>query len=106
MKRTAAYQVGDTGRIVAENIRTLRTVRKLSRRALAELCIAVRPVFSEGAIYAIERGDRRIDVDDLVMFAHIYHTDPATLLSPICDACHATPQSGFTCNACGVGSPC
>jgi transcriptional regulator with XRE-family HTH domain len=103
--RTTPFNIGPTGRLVAENIRTLRTLRKLSRRALAEKCTS-HPVLTEQAIYGIERGYRRIDVDDLIVIADALRVDIITLLTKLsdCMTCHGVPQAGFTCNDCGVSA--
>jgi transcriptional regulator with XRE-family HTH domain len=37
---------------------------------------------SPSALSKIENGDRRVDVDDLTVFAYILQTTPATLLTP------------------------
>jgi transcriptional regulator with XRE-family HTH domain len=73
---------GPTGERVSANIRQLREDRRMS---LAELSRALgeagRPM-APSAVYKIETGERRIDVDDLVAFALALGEPPNALLLP------------------------
>jgi transcriptional regulator with XRE-family HTH domain len=51
-------------------------------RTFAERVKATERTMSPSALSKIENGDRRVDVDDLTVFAYILHTTPAALLTP------------------------
>ena len=57
-------------------------------------------------ISRIEMGARRVDVDDLVVFAKLLGVRPEELLAPfepeICANCDNEPPAGFTCQVCGT----
>lgn len=55
----------------------------------------------------IERGERRVDADDLVALARVLRFSladlfPAELIRE-CPTCHGEPPPSFTCQACGRG---
>ena len=51
-------------------------------RTLAERVKETGRAMSASALSKIENGDRRVDVDDLTVFAYILQTTPAALLTP------------------------
>jgi transcriptional regulator with XRE-family HTH domain len=51
-------------------------------RTLSERVKETGRAMSPSALSKIENGDRRVDVDDLTVFAYILQTTPATLLAP------------------------
>lgn len=74
--------VGPTGAQLAENLRRIRGERGLSTARLSELLQAVgRPIQPTG-ITKIEKGERKVDVDDLLALAAVLRVSPATLLLP------------------------
>ncbi|WP_319431561.1 helix-turn-helix transcriptional regulator [Mycobacterium sp. RTGN5] len=79
---THAVQRGPTAETVAANIKRLREGQNLGLRALAaRLADAGRPL-PHTALDKIERGTRRVDVDDLMAIAVALEVSPATLLMP------------------------
>lgn len=92
-------------RQVAQNVVRIRKARGLNQRELAALLEKYgRPMLAT-VISKIERGDRRIDVDDLVAFAESLGVTPESLLRPFeCQTCHGEPPAGFACRTCGAGS--
>lgn len=79
---TRAIELGPTGRIVATNIARFRGVRGLRLAGLSERMTAVGRPMSVTTLSAIENGDRRADVDDLVAIAAALNVSPAALLMP------------------------
>lgn len=73
--------MGMVGRRVASNVRSVRQLRGLSyaefSRRLAE---AGHPILDTG-IMKIEKGARRVDVDDLVALAGVLNISPLVLLA-------------------------
>jgi hypothetical protein len=97
--------LGAAGDNVRWNVLRLRTERRLSTpRLSAALKELDRPIAATG-ITKIEKGDRRVDVDDLVALAAALSVTPVQLLEPPteCATCHGTPPPGFACTACGAG---
>lgn len=79
---TNAVQRGPTADTVAVNVKRLRDDLNLGLRALAaRLANAGRPL-THTALDKIERGTRRVDVDDLMALAVALEVSPATLLMP------------------------
>ncbi|MGW3193697.1 helix-turn-helix domain-containing protein [Streptomyces sp. NPDC001118] len=77
-----AVVTGPTAERVARNIERLRKARQLKQKDLSDLLEkAGRPTLPT-VISKIERGERRIDVDDLVAFALALNVSPITLLLP------------------------
>ncbi|MFG2330166.1 helix-turn-helix domain-containing protein [Streptomyces sp. NPDC048604] len=76
-------QVTDaTGRTVAANVRRLRELRGLSTYELArKLKEADRPI-APSALAKVERGERRVDVGDLMALAVVLGVSPTALLLP------------------------
>ncbi|MFE2712290.1 helix-turn-helix domain-containing protein [Streptomyces mirabilis] len=101
---TEPHRVGPIGDTVRHNIRRLREQQHLHQRDVsAKLRAAGRPMLAT-VVSKTERGERRIDVDDLIAFAAVLGVTPAQLLEPPtdCDGCRGTPPPGFACRACGA----
>jgi transcriptional regulator with XRE-family HTH domain len=72
----ARYPIGEASRNVIANIEHLLKVRSLSQRKLAAALYDVgRPIPALG-IARILRGERRVDVDELVALAKVLETTP------------------------------
>lgn len=99
-----AIIVGSVGDQVRANLLRLRTVRRLSTRALADSCKRHGRYIPPTGITRIEKGERRVDVDDLLVLAQALQVPYAQLIEPPppCAACHGTPPIGFSCLACGA----
>ena len=79
---TRPVEIDVTGKETARNIERLRTELGISQRQLAvRLTELGRPVPGT-ALSKIERGERRVDVDDLVAIALALGVSPSTLLLP------------------------
>lgn len=75
-------QLGPIGRYVISNLEYLRNARRLTYRELSErLSRLGRPIPTLG-LSRIEKGDRRVDVDDLVALAVALGVNPSALLLP------------------------
>ena len=101
---------GPVGETVRTNVRRLRETKHISLRGLSAMMgDAGWPMLASG-ISRVENGTRRVDVDDLVVFAKVFGVRPAELLAPIeptvCANCDNDPPTGFTCQTCGMpGKP-
>ncbi|HET7388716.1 MAG TPA: helix-turn-helix domain-containing protein [Nocardioidaceae bacterium] len=73
---------GNTNEHVAANLRTARQAIGMDLRTLADRIRDTGRAMSASALSKIENGDRRVDVDDLTVFAVILQTTPAALLTP------------------------
>ncbi|MGW5411863.1 helix-turn-helix domain-containing protein [Actinomadura geliboluensis] len=76
--------LGPTGQRVAENLRELRrrieglTVYRMSERLKDEHGVSLQP----SGLTRIERGERKVDVDELVAFSILLEVNPSALLLP------------------------
>ena len=76
---------GPTGETVRTNVKRLREARNLSLRGLAQLTADFGYPLGHSAINQIEKGARRVDVDDLFILAVALDVSPITLLMPRAD---------------------
>ena len=91
---TNAVQRDATADTVSTNVRRLRTDQNLGLRRLAtKLGEAGRPL-THSAVDQIEKGTRRVDVDDLMALAAALDVSPATLLMPVSDEDQEVSVSG------------
>ncbi|WP_051790081.1 helix-turn-helix domain-containing protein [Streptomyces sp. NRRL S-1022] len=67
--------------IISANVRRLRKTLNLTQTALAERVTAAGIPFGDMAVWGVENGKRRINVDDLYALAHALQTTPRELLS-------------------------
>ena len=79
---TNAVKRGPTATTVAANVKRLREQLNLGLRALAQRLADVGRPLTHAALDKIERGTRRVDVDDLMALAAALDVSPATLLMP------------------------
>lgn len=81
--RTPTQVTDPSGRTVAANVRRVRESRAWSTYELAQkLKQAGRPI-SASAIAKIERGERRVDVGDLMALAVVLGVSPSGLMLPV-----------------------
>src|SRR5690348_9018550 len=83
-----SVQRGATAQTVSANVQRLRGERNLTLRGLSRLLGAVGRPLTHSAVDQIEKGTRRVDVDDLMALAAALDVSPATLLM----APAATPE--------------
>ena len=80
-----AVAFGPTAETVAQNLRRIRELRGLSTYELSDrLAERGRPISPSG-LAKIERGERRVDVDDLAALAVGVGVNPSALLLPPTD---------------------
>ncbi|MGI8614686.1 MAG: helix-turn-helix domain-containing protein [Nocardioidaceae bacterium] len=84
--RRRGNPAGNTNAHLAANVRAARQAIGMDLRTFAERVKATGRTMSASALSKIENGDRRVDVDDLTVFAFILQTTPAELLTPADDA--------------------
>jgi transcriptional regulator with XRE-family HTH domain len=90
---TKAVQRGATADTVAANVKRLREDKRLGLRTLASrLADAGRPL-THTALDKIERGTRRVDVDDLMALAVALGVSPLRLLMPYTVSAHEQVQA-------------
>jgi len=82
---THAVQRDATARTVSENVKRLRSDQNLGLRALSTKLGEVGRPLTHSAVDQIEKGTRRVDVDDLMALAAALDVSPATLLMPVGD---------------------
>lgn len=99
-------EFGEVGRVVAANIRRLRTQQGLSALELADMLSAIGHPIGRPGISKIETLNRHVDVDDLAAVALCLGVDDPWQLARAarCAVCGDLPPKGFTCNECGSGS--
>jgi transcriptional regulator with XRE-family HTH domain len=97
-ERKRGNPAGHTNEHVAANLRKLRQSTGVDLRELAARIKATGRVISPSALSKIENGDRRVDVDDLTVFAYALGTTPAALLTPPEDgpAPSGVPEGQYT----------
>lgn len=79
---TRPVEIDATGQQTARNIERLRTKLGVSQRRLAARLTEMGRPMPGTALSKIERGERRVDVDDLVAIAVALGVTPSTLLLP------------------------
>ncbi|MGC5534204.1 helix-turn-helix domain-containing protein [Streptomyces sp. SR-10] len=96
--------VGPAGSLAAENVRRIRELRGLTKKALSERTSTAGCPIPPLGISRIEKGERRIDVDDLLVLAQALQVPYAQLIEPPppCASCQGAPPIGFSCLACGA----
>jgi transcriptional regulator with XRE-family HTH domain len=78
---TRRVEIGPTGETVRATVRDIRTNRRrLTLRDLSEKMTTVGWPMAHNTISEIERGARRVDVDDLMALAAALETSPLELL--------------------------
>ena len=94
--------LGPAGNNVRRNIRRLREARQWSYREVEERLSRAGRTIPVLAQSAIDAGERRVDVDDLVALATVFDLGVEELLQPPadCETCHGAPPPGFMCLEC------
>ncbi|MCH9732731.1 MAG: helix-turn-helix domain-containing protein [Actinomycetia bacterium] len=77
-----SVEIGLTGETVRANVKRLRRTQGLTLRDLSDRMKRVDRPMGHSTISEIERGARRVDVDDLMALAVALGVWPATLLMP------------------------
>ena len=92
---TNAVQRGPTADTVAANVKRLREQQNLGLRALAQRLATTGRPLTHTALDKIERGTRRVDVDDLTALAAALDVSPATLLMPDVPVVPGVPKLAY-----------
>lgn len=102
MSETRRGPLGPAGNNVRRNIRRLREQRRWGYREVEDRLARVGRVIPALALSAIDAGERRVDVDDLVALASVFDLSVEELLLPPadCATCHGAPPPGFMCLEC------
>src|ERR1700736_1212444 len=79
---TNAVQRDATAETVSANVKRLRLEQNLGLRGLSKRLGEVGRPLGHSAVDQIEKGTRRVDVDDLMALALAFNVSPATLLMP------------------------
>lgn len=80
---TNPVQRGATAETVSANVKRLRGEQNLGLRALSTKLGEIRRPLTHSAVDQIEKGTRRVDVDDLMALAAALDVSPAMLLMPV-----------------------
>ncbi len=101
-----ASPLGAAGHNVRRNIRRLREQHRWSYRDVEERLAQAGRAIPVLALSAIDTGERRVDVDDLVALAAVFNLGVEDLLQPPadCDTCHGAPPAGFMCMECDTSA--
>jgi transcriptional regulator with XRE-family HTH domain len=91
-------------RNIARNVRALRLERGLTVDGLVARMGAQGQPVNRMSIVRLERGARRIDVDEWRALAAALNAAPDRLLAdaPTCEQCSDAPPSGYACLTCGA----
>ena len=94
--------LGPAGNNLRRNIRRLREKRRWSYREVEERLAQAGRAIPVLELSAIDAGERRVDVDDLVALAAVFDLSVEELLQPPadCETCHGAPPAGFRCMEC------
>jgi hypothetical protein len=98
--------LGPAGNNVRRNVRRLREERRWGYLDVEKRAARVGRAIPVLAQSAIDTGERRVDVDDLVALAAVFDLRPEQLLEPPpeCENCHGAPPPGFICIECDTTS--
>jgi transcriptional regulator with XRE-family HTH domain len=79
---TNAVRRDATAETVSANVKRVRTDKNLGLRALSKKLGEVGRPLGHSAVDQIEKGTRRVDVDDLMALAAAFNVSPIALLMP------------------------
>lgn len=102
MSETPKNPLGPAGHNVRRNVRRLREQRRWPYTELSERLAQEGRAIPVLGLSRLERGERRVDADDLVALAAVFGLEPGKILEPPaeCQNCHGAPPPGFTCIRC------
>lgn len=93
-ERVRGNDLGPTGRTVGENIARVRRSQQMSLQQLEERLESMGRRISLSGLSKIERGERRVDADDLMVLAIALDVAPTSLLLPQGDPGDVVDVSG------------
>jgi transcriptional regulator with XRE-family HTH domain len=73
---------GPTGNTISENVKRMRESQNLTYAELSRRLAKLESPIPELGLRNIEKGQRKIDADELVALAHVLSTTPSMLLMP------------------------
>jgi transcriptional regulator with XRE-family HTH domain len=102
VNETPRGPLGPAGNNVRRSVRRLREDHRWPYRELEERLSEAGRAIPVLALSAIEAGERRVDIDDLVALAAAFDVSVEQLLQPPadCRTCHGAPPPGFMCLEC------
>ncbi|GKQ35171.1 helix-turn-helix domain-containing protein [Streptomyces sp. A012304] len=102
MSEVAKNPLGPAGHNVRRTVRRLREDRRWSYVELSERLAKEGRSIPVLGLSRLERGERRVDVDDLMALAAVFGLSPEQLMEPPaeCQNCHGAPPPGFICMKC------
>lgn len=89
-------EIGPVGLFVGETVARLRGDRGWDQRSLVERLAAAGTAMSQPILSRIEGGARRVDADELLALAAVFHVVVADLLPPTGEVAVAVPTSRVT----------
>lgn len=92
----SAKEAGPSSQRVAENLRRIRRERDLTTAALSRRLAEIGHPIADTGITKIEKGDRRVNVDNLVALAVALDTTPNRLLLPEVDLTRLSAEFDLT----------
>jgi transcriptional regulator with XRE-family HTH domain len=92
--RQRGHDIGTTGKTVGENVARVRREQGISLKALEGRLETLERRISFSGLSKIERGDRRVDVDDLMALAIALDVAPTALLLPEGDPTRVADVTG------------
>src|SRR5271163_4837774 len=102
---TNAVQRDATAETVSANVRRLRKAQNLGLRGLSTKLTEVGRPLGHSAVDQIEKGARRVDVDDLMALSVALGVSPVTLLMPAVDRSDVKVRPQDAVNATAVPTP-
>ncbi|MGH1551004.1 helix-turn-helix domain-containing protein [Leifsonia poae] len=81
-QRQRGHDIDATGRTVASNLARIRKSKQLSLKDIETATADRGRRLSFSGLSKIENGDRRVDVDDLMVLAQVLDVSPLTLMLP------------------------
>ena len=79
---TRRVEIGPTGEAVRANVARVRKQQGMTLRDVSDRLAQIGHPMAHNTVSEIERGARRVDVDDLITLALVLGVSPATLLMP------------------------
>lgn len=90
---------------MVSTIRRLREAQRLTYAEMAKQLMALDQPIPTLGLSRIERGERRLDIDEIHAIATVLGVKAENLWQASqCGACLGTPPAGFSCNTCEAGS--
>ncbi len=90
------------GDLIAARIKHLRKQARMPYAELSARLTELGQSIPRLGLARTERGERRLDVDEVVALAAALGVRPGDLFDPTCGRCDGSPPPGMVCGLCGV----